>query len=147
MKEGVCARVVVHHKSAEAADVYLHTFPGSLQTVRELAEAWSLPVNSHKLPGVPIYSFYARSARSLKAKSVRWGLREQQGENVGFGVFPAIEIPAAEAQVPLNRELVEREMISLMRRFTGTLTVKLGDLETVLAAEERSDALEARARA
>ena len=146
VKEGVCGRVVIQHKSVDSADIFLHIFPGNLETVRELAGVWNLPTNSHQLPGVPIYSFYTRNARSLKAKTIQWGLREQQGENIGFGIFPAIEVPAAELQVPLNREVIEREMIALLRRFTGTLAVKLGDIETILAAEERPDTgLETRA--
>ena len=51
----------------------------------------------------------------MKPKAVPWAMREQEGENIGMGIFPIIECVSTQDEPPVpTREAVEREMAALL---------------------------------
>ena len=73
----------------------------------------------------------------MKPKAVPWAMREQEGENIGMGIFPIIECVSTQDEPPVpTREAVEREMAALLGKFSATAQVnKAADLESLILAD------------
>ena len=113
----------------------------SMTNLAELTAKWKVKKNSPLIPGLLIPEIWSTS-RTSKPRHLPWALREQEGENIGMGVFPIIECITAEDEVPApTQEALEKEMSALLGKFVGTVqTNKPGELDRLVAADIPLDA-------
>ena len=112
-----------------------------MTNLAELTAKWKVKKNSPLIPGLLIPEIWSTS-RTSKPRHLPWALREQDGENIGMGVFPIIECITAEDEVPApTQEALEKEMSALLGKFVGTVqTNKPGELDRLVAADIPLDA-------
>ena len=83
------------------------------------------------------------TSRTSKPCNLPWALREQEGENIGMGIFPIIECIMAEDKVSVpTQEALEKEMSALLGKNNWTNSSH----EALLTKERKENQVESGTR-